>query len=60
MEVEHIILFSDNQGNETEELTSFGLTEGSNHIHAGQGTRCLYSLNIENSPVGHILFLLGQ
>lgn len=39
MEIDHIIFFSNDQGNEAEELTSFGLIEGSNRIHPGQGTR---------------------
>ena len=39
MEVDHIIIFSDNRGNEAEELVKFGLIEGSNRIHPGQGTR---------------------
>ncbi|MDH3650633.1 MAG: VOC family protein [Saprospiraceae bacterium] len=39
MEVDHIIIFSNNQGNEANELVKFGLTEGSNRVHPGQGTR---------------------
>ena len=39
MELDHIIIFSQNQGQEADELASFGLTEGSNRIHPGQGTR---------------------
>jgi len=33
MEVDHIIIFSNNQDNEADELVNFGLTEGSNRIH---------------------------
>ena len=39
MEVDHIFIFSNNQGKEADELVSFGLTEGSNRVHPGQGTR---------------------
>ena len=39
MKVDHIIIFSDNQGREADELISFGLMEGSSRIHPGQGTR---------------------
>lgn len=39
MEVDHIFIFSNNQGKEADELVSFGLIEGSNRIHPGQGTR---------------------
>lgn len=39
MRVDHIIIFSNNQGSEADELVSFGLIEGSNRIHQGQGTR---------------------
>lgn len=37
MEIDHIFIFS-NQGNETEELIEFGLTEGSGRVHKGIGT----------------------
>lgn len=39
MEVDHIFIFSNNQGREADELINFGLTEGSNRVHPGQGTR---------------------
>jgi hypothetical protein len=39
MEVDHIIIFSNNLGTEADELVNFGLTEGSNRFHSGQGTR---------------------
>ena len=39
MEVDHIFIFSNNQGNEADELVDFGLTEGGNRVHPGQGTR---------------------
>lgn len=38
MEVDHIFIFSDNQGKEAQELIDFGFTEGSSRIHLGQGT----------------------
>jgi hypothetical protein len=38
MEVDHIFIFSDNEGEEAEELIDFGFTEGSNRFHSGQGT----------------------
>jgi hypothetical protein len=38
MEAGHIFIFSDSQGAEADELISFGLIEGSNRIHPGQGT----------------------
>jgi hypothetical protein len=39
MDVHHIFIFSSNQGKEVDELVDFGLTEGSNRVHPGQGTR---------------------
>ncbi|MBS0000320.1 MAG: hypothetical protein KFF73_15165 [Cyclobacteriaceae bacterium] len=39
MDLNHVIIFSDHHGQEADELVSFGLTEGSHRIHAGQGTR---------------------
>ena len=39
MEVDHIFIFSNRQGQDADELISFGLIEGSNRIHPGQGTR---------------------
>lgn len=39
MEIDHIIIFSKNQGKEADELVKFGLVEGSNRVHPGQGTR---------------------
>ncbi|UZO81332.1 VOC family protein [Aquimarina sp. ERC-38] len=38
MDIDHIFLFSDNNGKEAEKLVEFGLTEGSSRIHPGQGT----------------------
>jgi hypothetical protein len=38
MEVDHIFIFSDKQGNEADELIDFGFTEGSSRVHVGQGT----------------------
>lgn len=38
MEVDHIFVFSNNHGKEADDLVDFGLTEGSNRIHPGQGT----------------------
>ena len=38
MEVDHIFIFSDNQGKEAQELIDFGFTEGSSRVHLGQGT----------------------
>ena len=39
MEIDHIIIFTNNQGREADELVQFGLLEGSNRVHPGQGTR---------------------
>lgn len=38
MEIDHIFIFSSNQGKETDDLVDFGFTEGSNRVHPGQGT----------------------
>jgi hypothetical protein len=38
MEVDHIFIFSNNRGKEAIDLIEFGLTEGSNRLHSGQGT----------------------
>jgi hypothetical protein len=38
MQVDHIFIFSNNQGREADQLVEFGLMEGSNRIHKGQGT----------------------
>ena len=38
MEIDHIFIFSKNDGKEADKLVEFGLTEGSNRIHPGQGT----------------------
>ncbi|MFY0685664.1 MAG: VOC family protein [Cyclobacteriaceae bacterium] len=39
MQIDHIFIFSSEQGREADELIQFGLVEGSNRIHPGQGTR---------------------
>ena len=38
MNIDHIFIFTNNNGKVADELVNFGLTEGSNRIHAGQGT----------------------
>ncbi len=38
MEIDHLFIFSSNNGKEAEKLVEFGLTEGSSRIHLGQGT----------------------
>ncbi|MEM9673575.1 MAG: hypothetical protein ACFB15_16700 [Cyclobacteriaceae bacterium] len=38
MEIDHIFIFSANQGQEGDQLLDFGLTEGSSRVHPGQGT----------------------
>lgn len=38
MEIDHIFIFSKNEGKEADDLVEFGLEEGSNRIHKGQGT----------------------
>lgn len=38
MEIDHIFIFTDSNGAVADELVAFGLTEGSNRVHPGQGT----------------------
>jgi hypothetical protein len=38
MDIDHIFIFTDDFGKVAEDLVLFGLTEGSNRIHVGQGT----------------------
>lgn len=38
MNIDHIFIFTDNVGKVADDLVAFGLTEGSNRIHIGQGT----------------------
>ncbi|NHF60103.1 hypothetical protein FK220_012165 [Flavobacteriaceae bacterium TP-CH-4] len=38
MEIDHIFIFSNNDGKEANRLVEFGLTESSSRIHPGQGT----------------------
>jgi len=38
MEIDHIFIFSNSKGKEADQLVKFGLIEGSNRIHKGQGT----------------------
>ncbi|MGY3795401.1 VOC family protein [uncultured Aquimarina sp.] len=38
MEVDHIFIFSDNNGKEADDLLNFGFIEGSSRVHPGQGT----------------------
>lgn len=38
MEIDHIFIFSKNEGKEADNLVEFGLEEGSHRIHKGQGT----------------------
>ena len=38
MNIDHIFIFTDEAGKIADELVEFGLTEGSNRIHVGQGT----------------------
>lgn len=38
MIIDHIFILTDDSGKIADELVDFGFTEGSNHIHAGQGT----------------------
>lgn len=38
MEIDHIFIFSNNNGKEADNLVNFGFTEGSSRIHPGQGT----------------------
>ncbi len=38
MDIDHIFIFSDNYGEEANQLVEFGLIEGSSRVHPGQGT----------------------
>lgn len=38
MSIDHIFIFTEDHGKVADELVEFGLTEGSNRIHVGQGT----------------------
>jgi hypothetical protein len=38
MDIDHIFIFTNNNGKIAEELVQFGLTEGSSRVHVGQGT----------------------
>jgi hypothetical protein len=38
MSIDHIFIFTDDNGKVADELVDFGLIEGSNRIHVGQGT----------------------
>ncbi len=38
MHIDHIFIFSNQQGREADELVKFGFTEGSSRMHPGQGT----------------------
>ena len=38
MNIDHIFIFTDDKGKIADDLVDFGLTEGSNRIHIGQGT----------------------
>jgi hypothetical protein len=38
MEADHIFIFTDDDGKVADQLVEFGLTEGSNRVHVGQGT----------------------
>lgn len=38
MDIDHIFIFTDSNGQIADELVSFGFIEGSNRVHAGQGT----------------------
>lgn len=38
MDIDHIFIFTDDNGKVANELVEFGLTEGSSRIHKGQGT----------------------
>ncbi|GAB5408439.1 MAG: VOC family protein [Balneolaceae bacterium] len=39
MEIDHLFIFSNDQGKEADQLIDFGFTEGSTRIHQGQGTK---------------------
>ncbi|MEN2283731.1 hypothetical protein AAGF08_16425 [Algoriphagus sp. SE2] len=47
MNIDHIFIFTDDQGKVADELIGFGLLEGSSRVHVGQGTtnRKFYFLN---------------
>lgn len=38
MTIDHIFIFANDQGKVADKLVAFGLTEGSNRVHIGQGT----------------------
>jgi len=38
MDIDHIFIFTDDNGKIADDLVQFGLTEGSSRIHVGQGT----------------------
>ncbi len=38
MDIDHIFIFTDDNGKIADELVLFGLTEGSSRVHVGQGT----------------------
>ena len=38
MDADHIFIFTDDNGKVADQLVKFGLTEGSNRVHVGQGT----------------------
>lgn len=38
MNIDHIFVFTDDNGKVADELVNFGLTEGSSRVHVGQGT----------------------
>jgi hypothetical protein len=38
MQIDHIFLFTNDNGKIAEELVQFGLREGSSRVHVGQGT----------------------
>lgn len=38
MQIDHIFIFSSNNGKEADELLEFGFVEGSSRVHQGQGT----------------------
>ncbi|MBL7839676.1 MAG: VOC family protein [Cyclobacteriaceae bacterium] len=38
MDIDHIFIFTEDQGRIAEELVKFGLIEGSSRVHTGQGT----------------------
>lgn len=38
MDIDHIFIFTDDQGAEADKLVEFGFVEGSHRVHVGQGT----------------------